>query len=244
MENKQEAKILDPQFLAFKACFPFMLYSACPLIFLPLDSVAMVMQSFRAFNRPEVRQGIIVSCLVFYLPVLSGCIPAVIGGAIGGAELFTERRTVQRAISDNSLEIKIRGVNKQDELLANTNISVTAFNGWVLLSGEVATEEQKKKAEETAKSYEETRRVINELELSGLAGLGSGANDAIITGKVKSTMWVDSPVPATNVKVVTERGVVFLMGLVTTEEGEHAVAVAKNISGVRKIVKVFEYIEG
>ena len=199
------------------------------------------MSVFRTFHGIDVRRGFIISCLIFCLPVLSGCIPAVVGGVVGGAELITERRTVQRVISDNALELKIRGVNKQDELLANTNVSVTAFNGWVLLSGEVATEEQKKKAEETAKSYEETRRVINELQLSGLAGLGSGANDAIITGKVKSTMWVDSSVPATNVKVVTERGVVFLMGMVTKEEGEHAVAVAKNISGVRKIVKVFEY---
>ena len=199
------------------------------------------MSVFRTFHGIDVRRGFIISCLIFCLPALSGCIPAVVGGVIGGAELITERRTVQRVISDNGLEIKIRGMNKQDELLANTNISVTAFNGWVLLSGEVATEEQKKKAEETAKSHEETRRVINELELSGLAGLGSGANDAIITGKVKSTMWVDSSVPATNVKVVTERGVVFLMGMVTKEEGEQAVAVAKNISGVRKIVKVFEY---
>lgn len=200
------------------------------------------MPALRYFHRLDVRSGLIICCLIFCLPALSGCIPAVVGGAIGGAELATERRTVQRVISDNGLEIKIRGVNKQDELLANTNISVTAFNGWVLLSGEVATEEQKKIAEETAKSYQETRRVINELELSGLAGLGSGANDAVITGKVKSTMWVDSSVPATNIKVVTERGVVFLMGLVTREEGEHAVEVAKNISGVRRIVKVFEYI--
>jgi len=202
----------------------------------------MIMPALRAFHRLDVRRGLIIPCLVFCLPTLSGCIPAVVGGAIGGAELVTERRTVQRVISDNSLEIKIRGVNKQDELLANTNISVTAFNGWVLLSGEVATEEQKRKAEETAKSYEETRRVINKLELSGLAGLVSGANDAIITGKVKSTMNINSSAPATNIKVVTERGVVFLMGLVTKEEGEHAVGVAKNISGVREIVKVFEYM--
>ncbi|MYB33650.1 MAG: BON domain-containing protein [Gammaproteobacteria bacterium] len=202
----------------------------------------MTIPTFRACRGLDVRQLFFILCLLFCLPVLSGCIPAVVGGAVGGAELVTERRTIQRVISDNSLEIKIRGVNKQDEMLANTNISVTAFNGWVLLSGEVATKEQKKKAEETAKSYEETRRVVNELEVSGLAGLASGTNDAIITGKVKSTMWVDSDVPATNVKVVTERGVVFLMGLVTKEEGEHAVQVAKNISGVRKIVKVFEYI--
>ncbi len=181
-------------------------------------------------------------CLIIFLLSLYGCIPAVVGGAIGGAELISEERTVQRVLSDNNLEIKIRGLNKQDESLANTNISVTVFNGWVLLTGEVATEEQKKKAEETSKSFDETRRVINELEVSGLAGLGSGANDTIITGKVKSTMVVSQDVRATKIKVVTERGIVYLMGLVTKEEGERAVEVAKNISGVRRIVKVFEYL--
>ena len=193
-------------------------------------------------NLRQIHRRLIAFSLILCLPLISGCLPAVVGGAIGGAELITERRTVQRVLQDNSLEIKIRGVSKQDEMLANTNISVTAYNGWVLLSGEVETDEQRKQAEKIADSYDETRRVINALELSGVTSLASRGNDSVITGKIKLTMKANENVPATNIKVVTEGGIVYLMGLVTREEGEHAVEVAKNISGVRKIVKVFEYI--
>jgi len=219
-----------------------MLYFTLLIQFSLNDFESRVMPVSKPLLWTDLRRELTVFFLILLLPSLYGCIPAVVGGAIGGAELISEERTVQRFISDNNLEIKIRGLNKQDESLTNTNISVTVFNGWVLLIGEVASEEQKKKAEDTSKSFKETRRVINKLELSGLAGLGSGANDTIITGKVKSTMVVSQDVRATKIKVVTERGIVYLMGLVTKEEGERAVEVAKNISGVRKIVKVFEYL--
>lgn len=181
--------------------------------------------------------------LLFCLSQLYGCLPAVIGGLAGGAELYTERRTLERSAKDNGLEIKLRGVYKQDEMLTDTHLSITVFNGVVLLSGEVQNDEQRQHAEKVAKTYEETRRVVNELQLSGVTSLTSRLNDTIITGKVKSTMVANENVPSTNIKVVTENGVVYLLGLVTEKEGEMAVEVAQTIGGVRKIVKVFEYID-
>lgn len=183
--------------------------------------------------------------IVISLQFLSACLPLVLGtAAVSAINLKAERRTIGRNVDDNFLELKLRKDYTTDGLLGTgVNISVVVFNGIVLLTGETHTDEQRQHATELAEQYEVTKKVVNELELSGKTNLVSRANDSYITSKVKTKMIRAGNIPASNIKVVTERGRVYLLGLVTENEAEAAVDVAKGVRGVTHIVKVFEYIE-
>ncbi len=176
---------------------------------------------------------------------ITACAPLLIGATIvTSIDLGTERRTIGRNIDDNLLELKLRSAYRADENLGSpVNISVTAINGIVLLTGEVHTDEQRQYAESLAREYEQTRNVVNELDLAGRSNFNSRANDAWITGKVKSGLLNADDVPSSNIKVVTERGKVYLMGLVTQAEALAAIELAQSVVGVTHIVKVFEYIK-
>ena len=177
--------------------------------------------------------------------ILTACVPLAIGTAtVTAVDLYMERRTVKQSVDDNSLELKLRKDYLSDEKLGNSvNISTTIINGIVLLTGEVHTDEQRQYAEKLARSYIDTREVVNELELSGRTNMNSRANDSYLTGKVKSKLVRADGVPSTNIKVVTERGKVYLLGLVTHPEADAAVKAAQSVKGVTHIVKVFEYID-
>ena len=183
--------------------------------------------------------------LAMTVQILSACVPVIVGAAtVTGIELYLDRRSVGRNIDDNSLELQLRGEYLTDDQLGSgLNISVTSMNGIVLLTGEVLTDEQRQRAEQIARSYQETREVVNELELAGKTNLTSRANDSYITAKVKSKLATNGDIPAASINVTTERGKVYLMGLVTREEAELAVEETQTVSGVTHIVKVFEYLD-
>ncbi len=176
---------------------------------------------------------------------ITACAPLFVGAVIvTSIDLHGERRTLGRNIDDNLLELKLRGNYQSDENLGSpVNISVTAINGIVLLTGEVHTDDQRQYAESLANGYEQTRKVVNELDLAGRSNLNSRANDTWITSKVKTSLLRADNVPSSNIKVVTERGKVYLMGLVTQDEAQAAVEAARSVAGVIHIVKVFEYIK-
>jgi len=182
-----------------------------------------------------------VQLLVACVPVL----PVLMGTAtVTAIDLALDRRTVGRNIGDNILELKIRNdISVDDKLGRGVNVSVTAINGIVLLTGEVLKDTQRQRAEELARSYTETRKVVNEIALSGSTNINSRANDTWITGKVKAKLFGADGVPASGIKVVTERGSVYLLGLVTRAEGDAAVDIARSVRGVTHIYKVFEYIQ-
>ena len=179
------------------------------------------------------------------VPSITACAPLLIGTAIvTSIDLSAERRSLGRNIDDNVLELKLRGAYRGDENLGSpVNVSVTAINGIVLLTGEVHTDEQRQYAESLAREYDQTRDVVNELALSGRSNLNSRANDSWITGKVKTKLLQSSDVPSSSIKVITERGNVYLLGLVTKAEAQAAVELAQSVVGVAHIVKVFEYIK-
>ena len=183
--------------------------------------------------------------LIMSSQMLTACLPIFVGTAtVTAIDLYMERRTLSRNIDDNALELKLRKDFHSDDVLGSeVNVSVTIINGIVLLTGEVHKDSQRKRAEELARSYTDTREVVNELELSGKTNLNSRANDSYITGKVKTKLLRADGVPSTNIKVVTERGKVYLLGLVTKEEAAAAVKATQSVNGVTHIVKVFEYIE-
>ena len=179
------------------------------------------------------------------LQLLSACIPLVLTAAtVTAIDVTLDRRTAGKYWDDNALEVKVRrAIGNDDAIGSGINVSVTVFNGIVLLTGEVYNDDQRQRVEKLAKGYEETRKVVNELELAGKTNLSSRLNDAWITGKVKTRLLKLSDPPPSAVKVVTEHGKVYLLGRVTRAETEAVVETIRGISGVTYIVKVFEYLD-
>ncbi len=156
----------------------------------------------------------------------------------------TERSTGSR-IDDEIIETKaLVNIDKTDNRLAQSHINVTSYNGIVLLTGQVSTEALRQLAAQTVAKIKKVRRVHNELTLSGASSMVARSNDAWITTKVKSKMLASSKVQGQRIKVVTENGVVYLMGLVSRDEADRAAELSRKTGGVQKVVRIFEYISG
>lgn len=195
--------------------------------------------------KPNRRTLLWLLAVPFVTQLLSACAPIALGTAtVTAIDLYHERRTLNRNVDDNALEIKLRRALSGDPSLGEgVNISVVSYNGIVLLTGEVTSDEQRQHAESVARSFEGTREVVNELGLFGRTTLTSRINDAYITTKVKAKLIQNDKTPSTSIKVVTERGTVYLLGVVTEEEADAAVKVTQTVRGVTRIVKAFEYLE-
>lgn len=175
---------------------------------------------------------------------LTACAPAVVGGAAAAGVVAADRRTSGIFLEDQSIELKAKKNIVDNIGAANIDVSVTSFNRNVLLTGQAIDEATKAKAETVAKTVENVRNITNEITVGDKNTFSESNNDAYITSKVKARMLKENRFPANHVKVVTESGVVYLMGLVTKQEAEDAVDIARATEGVQKVVKVFEYIEG
>ena len=179
--------------------------------------------------------------------VLSGCAAAVIGGVAAGAGAAHDRRSFGRVVDDNAIELgAYDNLNKDKELALRNNVEIVAYNGTVLLMGEVANEELKARAETKVREIEGVRRVVNELQVRELTSVVSSTRDKWITGRTKLALLdiVDMPdFDPTRVNVTTQAGVVYLMGLVSHPEGERIGAIARDVPGVVRVVKVFEYTD-
>jgi osmotically-inducible protein OsmY len=172
----------------------------------------------------------------------SGCAPLVIGGAaMSGALLYTDRRTSGAQLEDQAIEFKA-GPRLKDALGERAHLNVTSYNRLVLVTGEVASEEDRAAAEKAMAGVENVRSVVNEAAVMGLSSLTSRSNDTLLTSKVKAAMIDDGNLQPSAVKVVTERATVYLMGRVTEREANRAAEVARGVSGVQKVVRVFEII--
>ena len=179
------------------------------------------------------------------IPLVTGC-TTIISEATGpeGIQENPGKRTTGTRIEDQFIETKIAvNLKSQQPEFKNANFDVISHNGVVLLVGQVQTEQLKRQATEIAsEASSKIKRIHNELEVSGKTGLLSRSNDAWISTKVRTQLLADNSVPSGQVKVITENGSVFLMGMVNQQQGDNAAALARNISGVTRVVKVFEYI--
>ena len=174
--------------------------------------------------------------------MLTGCVPVVAVAAIGGAAVVaTDRRSAGAQLDDESIELKIGNAISANHG-SNTHVAATSYNGIVLLTGQVPDERARESVASLARSVERVRSVQNETTIGPPVPFGDRSNDALITSKVKTRLVEANEVPATQVKVVTERGVVYLMGLVTRAEGDSAARLAAQTGGVVRVVRVFEYI--
>lgn len=153
-------------------------------------------------------------------------------------------RTTGSFVDDELIEIKSHvNISKGSVELSSSHVSVTSFNGVVLIAGQVATEESRMEAEQIVSQVRKIRRIHNELTVTSPTSTLTRASDTWITAKIKANMIGDKQVDATQIKVVTENGVVYLMGLVTRLQAENAIRVVRGVNGIQKIVKIFEYID-
>ncbi len=179
------------------------------------------------------------------LLLLQGCAALVVGGAATTAVVAHDRRTTGIMVEDQAIELKTYDRLAQDESIKqNSKINVTSYNKVVLLTGQADTDAIRHKAEQLAGQVEQVRRVVNEVEIGSSASFGEHSRDVALTTEVKLRLTnVDLPdFDPLRVKVVTERGSVYLMGLLTKDEAHAVTEVVRYISGVRRVVKVFEYI--
>jgi osmotically-inducible protein OsmY len=172
---------------------------------------------------------------------LQGCFGIAVGGLVVGTMAATDRRTLGAQTEDKSIVVK--GENRVSNLIGDAgHVNVNSFNRKVLLTGEVRDAEMKSAVERQVATIEGVEGVYNELEVMGVSSLTSRSNDTFITGKVKAAFVDSKELYANALKVVTERGNVYLMGRVTEREGALAANIASQTSGVYKVVKLFEYI--
>jgi len=172
---------------------------------------------------------------------LSGCVGLVAAGAVGGTLAAADRRTFGAQTEDKAIIVKAEV--KFPNLIGDAgHVNVNSFNRQVLLTGEVRDQAMKEAVEREVRGIEGVLSVTNELEVAGPSSYTSRSSDALITTKVKASLVDAKDISANVVKVITERGNVYLMGRVTQREGNIAADIARGVSGVYKVVKVFEYI--
>jgi len=183
-----------------------------------------------------------VASVIVASTLLSACVPLVVAGAAAGTALVaTDRRTVGAQADDEAIELKI-GNNIGTGYGDRVHVNVTSYNGIVLLTGEVPEPGLVTTIGDIARTTAKVRRVHNELVVAAASPVGSRTNDSYITSKVKARFVEANKFSATHVKVVTDREVVYLMGLVKRDEADAAAQIASTTTGVVRVVKLFEPI--
>lgn len=190
---------------------------------------------------PSMRACALLSALVA-TTALSACAPLLLGGAfVGGSMVAIDRRTSGAQVDDQAIEIK--GINRVKDAIGDRgSVSVTSYNRIVLLTGTVPTEADKLAVERNVSAIENVKSVVNEVAIGTAASFGTRSSDTLITSKVKASLVDAKDIQSNAFKVVTERGVVYLMGRVTEREATRAADIARGVSGVLKVVKVFEIV--
>jgi osmotically-inducible protein OsmY len=199
----------------------------------------MTLNSIRGSGRglPFALAGVAVAAAL-----LSGCAALVVGGAVvGGALVATDRRSTGSQVDDETIEVKANG--RMNEAFGDrARVSTTSYNRMVLLTGEVPTEGDKTTAEQVVARVDNVQSVVNELTVGPLNTFGERTKDTFVTTKVKASLVDAKDLFAHSVKVITHRGTVYLMGRVTEREANRASEVARGVSGVVKVVRVFEVL--
>jgi osmotically-inducible protein OsmY len=182
-----------------------------------------------------------VTAVIGASTLLSGCVPLVVAGVAGTALVATDRRSVGAQADDEAIELKV-GNNIGTGYGDRVHVNVTSYNGIVLLTGEVPEQNLVATIGEIARTTAKVRRVHNELVVAAVSPVGSRTDDSYITSKVKTRFVEANKFSATHVKVVTDRKVVYLMGLVKPDEADAAAQIASTTSGALRVVKLFEII--
>ncbi len=185
----------------------------------------------------------ILTSLILVLTV-SGCGHLLVGMESNAIEEDEGERTWGRLLEDDNIETKARvNIHAANEDFDQAHLSIVSFNGYVLLAGQVPGDALKQQATEVVRKIRGVRRIYNELEVAAPSSGMTRTSDTWITTKVKSFLLANPEIEGHRVKVVTENGVVYLMGLVTREEAGRIAEEASDTSGVQRVVKLFELID-
>ncbi|MBV7315641.1 BON domain-containing protein [Shewanella sp. NIFS-20-20] len=182
--------------------------------------------------------------LLLIVPLLSGCAGVVMVGAVGGAVAINDERSLRTQLDDTNADFEIASaLAKQQDVHNQTNISGVVINGNTLLIGQAPNTMLRDKAVHTVKELKLGGKLHNQIRIGNPTSFTTRSNDTWITTKVKGRMLNAQGLDTSKIKVVTENGEVYLLGLVTKDQANIAVDVARNTAGVRKVIKVFEYLE-
>ena len=195
----------------------------------------------RAARAPLARALALALAATLSATALSGCAALLIGGAmVGGTMMAIDRRTSGTQVEDQAIELK--SLSRIRELALPAHVNVTSYNRLVLITGEVTREADRAAVERVVAGVENVRSVVNDLALMDTSSVSARTNDGIISGKVKASFVDAKDLQAQAAKVVTERGIVYLMGRVTEREAARFADVARSVNGVQKVVRVFDVI--
>jgi len=175
---------------------------------------------------------------------LQGCAAVAVTGAATGVSAAYDRRTTGTIIEDEAIELKaVKGFFEDKEIRDQAHLNVTSYNTRVLVSGEAPTEELRSRAIDIVRNIDKVSHVYNEVAIAAPSSLMTRSSDSVITSKVKTKLLASEQISGVNVKVVTENGVVFLMGIAPRAEADLATDIARQTGGVQKVVKLFEYLD-
>lgn len=179
------------------------------------------------------------------LLMLQGCVGVLLaGGATTGVVVAKDRRTVTAQVDDQKIELNARhDLSERTDISRISHISINSNNGIVLLVGQTPHQKYSDEVRAMVERQEGVRKIYNEIKIEEPIGYDIRSNDSWITSKVRTMLIAEKHFDSSHVKVVTEDSQVFLMGLVTHDEGELAVEIARNVSGVEKVIRVFEYVQ-
>lgn len=182
--------------------------------------------------------------VILILLLLEGCAAAVVAGGATGAAVAYDRRTTGALIEDQSIELKAgQSFRNDQEINDSAHVNVTSYNSVVLVTGEAPSGELKERIINIVRNIPKVSQVYDELAVAAPSALVSRSSDSLITSKVKTRLLTLDNFDGARAKVVTEKGVVYLMGLLTQEESNRVTEAARQVGGVQKVVKLFQYID-
>ncbi|MDJ0870209.1 MAG: BON domain-containing protein [Gammaproteobacteria bacterium] len=187
----------------------------------------------------------LLAILIFLSFLQQGCAPLVAGGAVATSVIVAkDPRTAGTIIDDKGIQMKAGNELYEDEMLGDqVHINVASYNGVVLLTGETPTAEMRARAEQIVSEVDKVRRVHNEITVAAPSSGLTRSSDTLITTKIKTRMVAEKEFDSGRIKVVTENGTVYLMGLVTRQQAAVATEISRSVSGVQRVVRLFEYTD-
>ena len=193
-----------------------------------------------SLSSPVMRRTV---CLLALTALLQGCAVATFTAITAGATMVTDRRSMSQQVDDHRIEFTAHNeLAKDKELSDNTNLHLVSVNGTVLIVGQAPNTYLRDIAVSKVSAVEDVIKVHNQIRISSNTSITTQTNDIWLTSKVKSALFASDDVNGKDIKVVTENAEVFLLGLVSRAEANSAIEIARNISGVNKVLKAFEYI--
>lgn len=187
----------------------------------------------------------LLPALVLTVLAGTGCAPLIVAtGAATAVTVAQDRRTVGAFVDDEIIELKATSaINQDDELKREAHINVTSLNGIVLLTGEAPTIELRDRVLTKVRGVTGVRRTVNEIRVAAASPFSQRSRDSWLTGKVKSKLFAVKELGSSQIKVITENDAVYLMGLLNRQEAELATEAAREVGGIERVVKLFEYLD-